>query len=123
MKHELSAHETRHWFSVRQAHISGHKQTKMSHCKLSGKSETESSLHQADFLRVRYWPAPARMSQEGQGVRIHPLTPSALPCSPVNALTLELATAGCARPLSDTKNLFHVLTYGNPFPKVSVHHK
>ena len=66
MNHELSAHEMRHQFSISQAHISGHKQTKLSHHKLSGKSETESSLHQADFLRVRYWPAPARVLWEGQ---------------------------------------------------------
>lgn len=122
MKHELSAHEMRHQFSISQAHISGHKQTKMSHCKLSGKSETESSLHQADFLRVRYWPVPARVSQEGQAVRIHTLTPSALPCYPVNALTLELATAGCARTLSNTKIIFLIHIYGTPFPKVSIHH-
>lgn len=72
MKHELSAHEMRHQFSISQAHVSGHKQTKMSHYKLSGKSETESSLHQADFLRVRYWPVPARVLQEGQDAFIPP---------------------------------------------------
>lgn len=80
MKHELSAHEMRHRFSISQAHISGHKQTKMSHYKLSGKSENESSLHQADFLRVRYWPAPARALRRGQDASIPPnLHPCVVP--------------------------------------------
>lgn len=79
MKHEPSAHKMRHQFSsISQAYISDHKQTKMSHYKLSGKSETESSLHQADCLRVRYWTAPATVFWEGQDAfipqNLHPWT-------------------------------------------------
>lgn len=86
MKHELSAHEMRHRFSVSQAHISGHNQTKMSHYKLSGKSETESSLHQADFLRVRYWPAPARVLWEGQRTPLRGPTGLFRSCGPAHVV-------------------------------------